>query len=99
MSHGPDLLYNIFEHYLFNAIVEDETSDEFLTRVVADYLERLSQKGQVPREHREVIESDLKEEVLEMLRKKTYGHFNLSDFRRAHLRAPTNNKARPRRAS
>ena len=86
---APDLLYSIFEHHLFNAIVEEETNDEFLSRVVSEYLERLSKQAIVPREHIDTIETDLKEEVLEMLRKKTYGHYNLNAFRKAHAAVPT----------
>jgi len=85
---NTDLLYDIFEQHLFNALVEEETTDEFLVRVVSDYLMRLSGSGMIPVEHIDSIEVDLREEVLEMLRKKTYGHFNLNSFRRAHAKAP-----------
>lgn len=84
MRSGHDLLYTLFEQHLFNALVENETSDEFLNRVVGEYIKLLSSRGIITREHRAMIEEDLKEEVLEMLRKKTYGHFNLAAFRKAH---------------
>lgn len=84
MDKAIDLLYTIFEHYLFNALVENETTDEFLTNVVQEYLERLSQHGAISRDHLATIECDLRDEVLEMLRKKTYGHFSLREFRKAH---------------
>lgn len=84
-----DLLYSIFEHHLFNALVEDESSDEFLKRVVEDYLTQLRNRHAViPREHYASVEADLKEEVLEMLRKKTYGYFNLAAFRKANAGKP-----------
>ncbi|MEK7356606.1 MAG: hypothetical protein AAB250_09165 [Bdellovibrionota bacterium] len=99
MRHaGGDPLFHIFEQHLFNALVEDEGTDAFLTRVVADYVDRLIATGTViPHEVLPVIQHDLREEVLEMLRKKTYGHFNLADFRRANglepapLGSPTSN--------
>ncbi|MES2965522.1 MAG: hypothetical protein V4760_16700 [Bdellovibrionota bacterium] len=79
-----DPLYYLFEQHLFNALVEDEGTDAFLARVVDDYVMRLIATGTViPREVLPTIENDLREEVLEMLRKKTYGHFSLADFRRA----------------
>jgi hypothetical protein len=78
-----DPLYRLFEQHLFNAIVEEETADEFLKRVVSDYLDRLTSNGIIPREHLMAIENDLRDEVLEMLRKKTYGHYSLSDFRKS----------------
>lgn len=85
MLTDNDLLYSIFEHHLFNALVEDESSDEFFKRVVGDYLLELKRLGsQIPREHHASVESDLREEVLEMFRKKTYGHYSLAAFRKAH---------------
>jgi hypothetical protein len=83
MRSGHDLLYTLFEQHLFNALVENETSDEFLGRVVGEYIKLLQSRGTITREHRAMIEDDLREEVLEMLRKKTYGHFNLAAFRKA----------------
>lgn len=84
MRFRHDPLYSIFEQHLFTALAEEETTDEFLNRVVADYLNRLTASGTlIPHDHIATIETDLREEVLEMLRKKTYGHFNLSEFRKA----------------
>lgn len=85
MSHNADPLFKIFEKHLFNALVEDESTDTFLERVVNDYINRLVSLGTIIiQEHRPTIETDLKEEVLEMYRKKTYGHYSLGAFRRAH---------------
>lgn len=97
-----DLLYTLFEQHLFNALVENETSDAFLKRVVGEYLLLLQTRGTIALEHREIIEADLKEEVLEMLRKKTYGHYNLEAFRKATQKAAEADLAkssRPRRES
>jgi hypothetical protein len=80
-----DPLYFIFEQSLFNALVEDETTDEFLVRVVTAYMGQLRSGGTIiPASHVATMEADLREEVLEMFRKKTYGHFNLASYRRAH---------------
>lgn len=84
MQRNADPLYMIFEQHLFNALVEAEETEAFLARVVGDYLGRVSQMGAIiPRDQREAIETDLKEEVLAMLRKKTYGHFDLNAYRQA----------------
>ena len=82
MHSGFDPLYSIFEQHLMNALIEEETTEDFVTRVVQDYLGRIGQYGSIPRTFVEVVESDLKDEVLEMLRKKTYGHFSLATFRK-----------------
>ena len=97
---NPDLLYSIFEQHLLSAIVEEETTDEFLARVVGDYMSRLSTKAVVLREHVDMIEADLREEVLEMVRKKTYGYYNLNAFREAHTSVPkTRNNKKSQRES
>lgn len=79
---ASDPLYSIFEQHLMNALIEEETTEDFVSRVVGDYLGRLGQVGSIPRNFVENIESDLKDEVLEMLRKRTYGHFSLDTFRK-----------------
>lgn len=94
MKPAHDLLYSIFEQHLYNALVEDEVADDLIVRVVRDYLALLSSRGTIMKEHLPSIESDLREEVLEMLRKKTYGHFNLAEFRKAHAANLKNEKAR-----
>jgi len=83
MKATADLLYTIFEQQLLSAMVEDETSDEFLARVVREYMLLLNARGNILPKHVSVIEADLREEVLEMMRKRTYGYYNLAEFRRA----------------
>ncbi len=81
MRAAFDPLYSIFEQHLMNALIEEETTEDFVIRVVRDYLGRVGQRGSIPQNFVETVETDLKSEVLEMLRKKTYGHFNLETFR------------------
>lgn len=94
-----DPLYYIFEQHLMNALVEDEGTEPFLARVVEDYVARLIASGTViPREVLPIIEQDLRDEVLEMLRKKTYGHFSLADYRRAKgIEAPEASAPAPKK--
>lgn len=82
-----DRLYCIFEQHLFNALVENESTEEFLTYVVKEYLEEIRSMGTLIPEHARSIEDDLREEVLEMLRKKIYGHYNLAEYRRIKAQA------------
>lgn len=97
MRTDSDLLYHIFEQHLYNALVEEETTDEFLTRVVNDYLDRLTGKAMIPGGYSDAIAADLREEVLEMLRKKIYGHYNLNAFRKAHNILPASENKTPSR--
>lgn len=82
MRSVSDPLYLIFEQHLMNALIEEETTEDFVARVVGDYLARIGQMGSIPRTFVESVETDLKIEVLEMLRKRTYGHYNLDSFRK-----------------
>lgn len=80
-----DPLYVIFEKHLMTALVEDETLEEFLDCVVMKYMGHLrTNETVIPVSHVSTIETDLREEVLEMVRKKTYGHYNLASYRRAN---------------
>lgn len=98
MRTHSDPLYTIFEQHLFNALVENETTEEFLDRVVQDYLAALCSGGIIPQELRAGIEADLRDEVLEMLRKKTYGHFSLKEFRKAKVGDATPTQPQPQAA-
>ena len=80
-----DPLYFIFEKHLMTALVEDESLEDFLCGVVVAYMGQLRSNGTVvPNTHAADIEADLREEVIEMYRKKTYGHYNLASYRRAN---------------
>jgi hypothetical protein len=81
MSHR-DPLYQLFEQHLYNCLFDEETSDQFVYRVVADYLEHILKTASIPIKVSEFVENDLRDEVREMLLKKTYGHFSLAEFRR-----------------
>jgi hypothetical protein len=77
-----DPLYHLFEQHLLNALVDEHSTDQFVDRVVKDYMERHHPRGAVPHHLIEVVRIDLRDEVLAMLRKKTYGHYNLDDYRK-----------------
>jgi hypothetical protein len=81
MKNLKDPLFEIFEKNLYTSIVEDESQDEFIDRVVYEFIHSLVSTGRVPQSHIEDIEEDLREEILDMLRKKTYGHLSLKDYR------------------
>lgn len=78
-----DPLYKIFEQNLFNALVEDESADELVNRVVEEYLAELAHGGSIPPKSKPELAADLKDEVIEMFRKKTYGHYSLAEYRRS----------------
>ena len=90
MRRQKDPLYLIFEHHLLNCLVENEGTDDFIKRVVQEYIELLNHAGRVPPQQMLALEADLRDEVLEMVRKKTYGHYSLAEFRKTIGIAPAN---------
>ncbi len=93
-----DLLLSIFEQQLQNSLVGDDTESVLIGRVVDCYITALKTQGFIPPNFLKVLEEDLKEEVLEMYRKKTYGHLELSSYRKKHAKrtepkAPLNKEA------
>lgn len=81
MNNSNDILYSIFEKHLFNTESPTQSQDEFVAFVVCDYLSIIREKGPINCSHLAEICKDLEEEVLDMLQKKIYGHFDLVHYR------------------
>ena len=84
MRPKRDLLFSIFEQQLQNSLVGDDTESVLINRVVEAYITALKTQGFIPPKFIKALEEDLKEEVLEIYRKKTYGHLELSSYRKKH---------------
>ena len=84
MLKQPDSLYEYFEYHLFELDSTNESEERFIIRVVENYIKGLEAKGHLILEHAAEIRDDLQEEVCEMLKKKIYGHFNITAFRVHH---------------
>jgi hypothetical protein len=78
-----DLLFQIFQQYLHDPSCQIESSREFIQKVVGAYLVLITRGGNIPEGHLETIIEDLEAEVLEMFRKKTYGYYNLKEYRQS----------------
>jgi len=81
MRKQNDKLYQCFERHLGSFEGQDEIHEKFILKVVEDYLRDLQQKGHIAAQHEQEIREDLETEVRDMLRKKTYGHLNLKNYR------------------
>jgi hypothetical protein len=78
-----DKLYSLFEQRLSSSDFETSTQEEFIFRVVEDYVLDLIQAAHIPIHHLKTLQEDLEEEVSEMLKKKTYGFFSIKEYREA----------------
>jgi hypothetical protein len=81
-----ELLYNLFERHLYIFTTHHEDIPTFVSTVVEEYLGSLTQQGViVPLKMRAVLEEDLRDEVLEMTRKKIYGFGSLKAYRTQNM--------------
>jgi hypothetical protein len=100
MGTPTDRLYHIFENHLFNALVENESTEEFLRYVIEEYVAELRLQGTIMPEHVRTIKEDLQADVLDMLRKKIYGFYDLTEYRKAKIDlTQTKTPAKSRRSS
>ncbi len=84
MKFDRDPLYQIFEKHLHRALMKDESAEVLVDGVIREYTELLSRKGLAPLRLLEFIEIDAREEVSDMLKKKTYGHFSFTEYKSQH---------------
>lgn len=80
MGSNLDLLYRIFERHLLDPTSKEKEQDEFIFRIVEEYVMNLIREAHIPIHYLETIRQDLEAEVLEMFRVKTYGHPNLKSY-------------------
>lgn len=76
-----DSLYQLFIKRLHQFEDIEESSQDFVKRLAREFFLKLTGDGHVPQTHRESILEDIEDEVIEMFRKKTYGHSNLKSYR------------------
>ena len=88
-----DELFEILQRKLESLQAETQSSEELISETADEYLERLLLRGNIPHHFIEDIAEDLKAEVTDMYRKKTYGHMDLKNYKSSQK-----NKSRPRSA-
>lgn len=76
-----DILYQMFIKAVEDPTHLEESSRDLIDRVVDQYMDLLISQGEIPLfAVRDIIE-DLRADVTEMFRKKTYGFFSLQEYR------------------
>ncbi len=76
-----DHLLKLFKKHLENIDPETQGVEDLVYEVVGDYMAYLMKKGHIPHHVMDTLEGDLREEVLEIYRKVTYGHLNLKSYK------------------
>ena len=76
-----DVLFELFKKHLQQIDPETQGVQDLVYEVVGDYIAYLMKQGNIPHHHLDDLETDLREEVLEIYRKVTYGHLNLKSYK------------------
>lgn len=82
-----DKLVEIFNRHLRDLSQPHQTQDELVFNVIADYIHYLMNIGNIPQYKLDMLEDYLREEVIEIYRKKTYGHRSLYQFRQLKFKS------------
>ncbi len=81
MKKNFDYLYEIFEDHLYENILESESEDLFVCRVVDRYMLEIRKNSVMPLHFLEDIKEDTADMVYDMLLKKIYGFYSLDHYR------------------
>jgi len=77
-----DPLFQIFVEHLHSGLYDELPADQFVRDVVEFYWASLMRVGHVPHRLREPLRADLTQDVQEMLKAKTYGHYGIAEYNR-----------------
>ena len=78
-----DPLHDIFKKYLNDIDPDKDGVTDLVHNVVSEYILILMGKGNIPHYLLDQLETDIREEVVEIYRKMTYGHLTLKSFKDA----------------
>ena len=73
MNFASDQLFEIFDRHVQEGKWRSLAEEEFIFRIVEEYVMELIRIGHIPIHYLENIREDLEAKMLEMFRKKTYG--------------------------
>ncbi len=77
-----DPLYQIFIEHLHSGLYDTLPVEQFVHDVVEFYWTTLLRSGHVPHRLREPLRLDLAQDVQDMVKAKTYGHYGIAEYNR-----------------
>ena len=80
--NNKDILYSHFNTHLLQLDIEKESHSDFITIVVESFISELKEKGHICLQFELDLREEVELEVVSMLRKTIYGHFNLDHYRK-----------------
>jgi hypothetical protein len=75
-------LNEMIEHHLLNALVETDRPESVVDTVLEEYARDLVLSGKIPIAYMDEVLEELRETVLEIIRKRTYGCMTISAFKK-----------------
>lgn len=75
-------LNEIIEHHLLNALVESDRPEAVVETVMTEYSKDLLLSGKIPAMFMDDVLEELRELVLEIIRKRTYGFMTIGAFKK-----------------
>ncbi len=90
MKVQQDPLFDLFKQEVDAAmfeVEEEQLEEKIIFQVVKNYMNVINRSGFVPSRLYKFLEQDVREDVIHMMKKSTYGYFNFDDYRkrRRHL--------------
>jgi len=76
-----DHLFELFIQRLHRFSDIEESAQDFIRNTAHEYFLKITETAHIPQDHRLGIIEDIEAEIVEMYRKKTYGHSSLKSYR------------------
>lgn len=87
MKTTKSYIAELMDEEIFSHLHQNETNEEFIQRICELCLDEIeSTKGFSPSGYGADVISELEMEVTEVFRVKTYGFYNLQEYRKSHLK-------------
>lgn len=77
---NPDLLIQLVKEWSLKLDPKSATLEDLLYHVVGDFMADLMNQGNIPQQSLDHLEIDLKEEVIEIYRRVSYGSLNFTEY-------------------
>lgn len=87
MKTTKSYIAELIDEEISSHLYLNETNEEFIDRICQLYLDEIeSRKGFSPRGYGVDVIQEIELEVTEVFRMKTYGYYNLQDYRKKQLK-------------
>lgn len=84
------MIANLIDEEIFNSNYLLESEEDFIKRICQHIYQEVSYLKKItPTDYNQEVAHEIEDQVLEVLRIKTYGHSSLQQYRKVHRAKPT----------